>query len=169
MLSEAARLRHGQEQLYHAQACSLGVPNGNPTRPHRADPWEHQVSALFGLRPSGGRTPALTRQLCRRCTPLSQSASQITFTAFRCLQTVETIKNSSVAPNKRQVRHAQAARLRPAKTAAIWARCSACRPGDRHSRETDQLFVASLIFRYIAFSSRSLHSQNSSDSLRKPS
>ena len=61
-----------------------------------------------------------------------------------------------------------AARLRPAKTAAIWARCFACRPGHRHSRETDQLFVASPIFRCIAFRSRSLHSQNRPASLRKP-
>ena len=35
-------------------------------------------------------------------------------------------------------------------------------------RETDQLLVAPLIFRYIAFRSRALHSQNWPDSLRKP-
>ena len=34
-------------------------------------------------------------------------------------------------------------------------------------RETDQLLVAPLIFRYIAFRSRALHSQNWSASLRK--
>ena len=35
-------------------------------------------------------------------------------------------------------------------------------------RETAQLLVAPLIFRYIAFRSRALHSQNWADSLRKP-
>jgi len=35
-------------------------------------------------------------------------------------------------------------------------------------RETGQLLVAPLIFRYIAFRSRALHSQNWPDSLRKP-
>jgi len=35
-------------------------------------------------------------------------------------------------------------------------------------RETAQLLVAPLIFRYIAFRSRALHSQNWPDSLRKP-
>ena len=35
-------------------------------------------------------------------------------------------------------------------------------------RETDQLLVAPLIFRYIAFRSRALHSQNCPDSLGKP-
>ena len=35
-------------------------------------------------------------------------------------------------------------------------------------RETDQLLVAPLIFRCIAFRSRALHSQNWPDSLRKP-
>ena len=35
-------------------------------------------------------------------------------------------------------------------------------------RETVQLLVASLIFRYIAFRSRALHSQNWPDSLRRP-
>jgi len=34
-------------------------------------------------------------------------------------------------------------------------------------RETAQLLVAPLIFRYIAFRSRALHSQNWPDSLRK--
>lgn len=48
----------------------------------------------------------------------------------------------------------RAARLRPATAAAVWARCSACRPGQdrRHSRETDQLSLA----------------RNRSDSLSKP-
>ena len=36
-------------------------------------------------------------------------------------------------------------------------------------RETAQLLVAPLIFRYIAFRSRALHSQNWPDSLRRPS
>ena len=35
-------------------------------------------------------------------------------------------------------------------------------------RETGQLLVAPLIFRYIAFRSRALHSQNWPNSLRKP-
>jgi hypothetical protein len=40
----------------------------------------------------------------------------------------------------------RAARLRPATAAPLWARCSACRPGQdpRNSRETGQLCVAAL-------------------------
>ena len=41
--------------------------------------------------------------------------------------------------------------------------------GVRIIRETDQLLVAPLIFRCIAFRSRALHSQNWPDSLRKQS
>jgi len=46
----------------------------------------------------------------------------------------------------RSQRLQKAARLRPAKAAALWARCSACRPGQdlSHSRETDQLCIATL-------------------------
>jgi len=40
--------------------------------------------------------------------------------------------------------------------------------GVSNRRETDQLLVAPLIFRCIAFRSRALHSQNWPDSLRKP-
>ena len=47
------------------------------------------------------------------------------------------------------------ARLRPVQDTSI-------------NRETDQLLVAPLIFRCIAFRSRALHSQNWPDSLRKP-
>ena len=47
------------------------------------------------------------------------------------------------------------ARLRPVQATSI-------------IRETVQLLVAPLIFRYIAFRSRALHSQNWPDSLRKP-
>ena len=44
------------------------------------------------------------------------------------------------------VKTSEAARLRPAKGAALWARCSACRPGQNlsHSRETDPLCIAAL-------------------------
>ena len=54
----------------------------------------------------------------------------------------------------RSQRLQKAARLRPAKAAALWARCSACRPGQDHrnSREPDQLSLA----------------RNWSDSLTKP-
>ena len=78
-----------------------------------------------------------------------------------------------------------AARLRPARRVqalpANTARGSAYRRGRGIStarlrpvqgvsiiRETDQLLVAPLIFRCIAFRSRALHSQNWPDSLRKP-
>ena len=88
-------------QQYHAQACSLGVPNTKRTRPHRADPWEHQVSALFGLRTMTDST------LSVRSTPLPQSASQamqIAFAAFRRSQTVETVRKSSCASQALQNR-----------------------------------------------------------------
>jgi len=41
-------------------------------------------------------------------------------------------------------------------------------PDESIIRETGQLLVAPLIFRYIAFRSRALHSQNWPASLRKP-
>jgi hypothetical protein len=74
----------------------------------------------------------------------------------------------------------RAARLRPA-SKIISARGAAYRRSQgistarlrpvqdvRIIRETAQLLVAPLIFRYIAFRSRALHSQNWPDSLRKP-
>jgi hypothetical protein len=63
-------------------------------------------------------------------------------------------RQSETARALPKTKNEKAARLRPAKAAALWARCSACRPRQDHrnSREPDQLSLA----------------RNWSDSLTKP-
>jgi len=85
---------------YHAQACSLGVPNTKRTRPHRADPWEHQVSALFGLRTrwDAGLQPDSTALQPLHCAAAIRFADYaIAHAAFRRSQTVETVRRISCA------------------------------------------------------------------------
>ena len=57
-------------QKYHAQACSLGVSEPGVTERILALMLRAKHPHCSACERAGGRTPALTRQLCRRCTPL---------------------------------------------------------------------------------------------------
>ena len=135
-------------QQYHAQACSLGVPERQAAQPHRADPcaWSgtgavrrthsrapSDVLAQITARTSArfGPRPMTDSPLSARSTPLHDPLRRLRgrFASFRRPQTGETVKNIRAHPKT-----PEAARLRPART-SITARGFACRRGPEVARD----------------------------------
>ena len=178
LVSEAARLRHGRDAEVSRPGLQLGRAR---TRRHRVDTCASvscPARESASLTPSGvlaqitARTSTLFRlhrwpdsSALRPLHSLTHSASPIRQDAFahsdsrKLPRPALTVVHPKMTTEAAMLRisakiRIMAARLRPAKRSALWARCSACRPGHRHSRETDQLCFAAVT--------------NRPDSLRKP-
>ena len=117
----------------------MGVPEPSVTEPTL---WKHQVSALFRLRPSGRPDSGIDSPAL----PPLHSASAKDEASSRCIRSAGCKLSRQSRTARSLPKTPMAARLRPAKTAALWARCFACRPGQdlSDSRETDQLCFAAL-------------------------
>ena len=111
-----------------------------PQQPGLTAPTLPPPSALFRPRPMTDSSALPPLHSTPRPLKMKQAPAAFVPLAANCRDSQEQLGRAQ------RRKTPMAARLRPAKRSALWARCFACRPGQyrRHSRETDQLCFAAL-------------------------